>query len=370
MDAASLAHQAIFTAGTVNDFVQFDAIIDVRSPAEFALDHVPGAVNFPVLDDQERAQIGTLHKQVSPFAARRAGAALVAQRIGRMLTATFFERERTWRPLVMCWRGGKRSSALTHVLRQIGWPAAQLDGGYRAYRALVNQHLCTLPAQLRYVVIAGRTGCGKSRLLKQLAQLGTQVLDLEDLANHRGSVLGAMPQAPQPSQKWFESQVLQALLRMSSAQPVFVESESKKIGDLRVPETLMQSMRASPCAIIEADLETRTQLLMEEYQHFLQDAASLNRQLDCLKALHGAERIAHWKTLGEAAQWHALVHDLLLNHYDVAYDRSIRRNFLQFGVAQTFTLRSAQEPDFHHMAQGLVGAYCGATTEKLYVSSI
>jgi tRNA 2-selenouridine synthase len=362
-ERTTTANPISLSPSSLGEFAQFDAVIDVRSPAEFALDHVPGAVNFPVLDDEERARIGTLHKQASPFAARREGAALVAKRISSMLATPFFERERNWRPLVMCWRGGKRSGALAHVLRQIGWPAAQLDGGYRAYRALVNQALASMPAQLHYVVAAGRTGSGKSRLLTCLAEQGAQVLDLEELANHRGSVLGAVPQTPQPSQKWFESKLVDALSKLTPTQPVFVESESKKIGDLRVPELLIQTMRASPCAVIEADLQTRTALLLEEYQHFLHDNQSLARQLDCLKALHGNEKIAHWKALGQAGQWQPLVHALLTGHYDPAYDRSMQRNFAQLGAAQVFSLPSAQEESFDALAKRLIDTYSATASE-------
>jgi tRNA 2-selenouridine synthase len=351
------ANSSSFRLATLDQFSQFDAIIDVRSPAEYAIDHVPGAHNCPVLSNEERAHIGTLHKHVSPFAAKREGAALVAKNIGHALEAPLFKQERSWRPLVMCWRGGKRSGSLTHVLRQIGWNAQQLEGGYRAYRALVNQTLEQLPAQLRYVVIAGRTGSGKSRLLAALAARGAQVLDLEELANHRGSVLGAVQPSAQPSQKRFDSLLVSALSRFDAAKPVFVESESKKIGDLRVPDALMQTVRASLCAIVEAGLQTRTSLLMDEYQHFVADTAALGRQLDCLKALHGAEKITQWKTLAQTAQWHALVHGLLREHYDPAYDKSMHRNFAQLGHAQVFTLETAQPSAIETLAEQFSEAY-------------
>ena len=221
---------------TVADLDGFDAVIDVRSPAEFAEDHVPGALSCPVLDDEERARVGTLYKQVSPFAARKVGAALVAANIARHIEANFLEHPRQWRPLVYCWRGGKRSGSMTHVLREIGWAAQQLDGGYKSFRRHVIGELDALAAGLRFRVLCGLTGSGKSRLLRALAERGEPVLDLEAIAAHRGSVLGDLPQEPQPSQKGFETQLWQALRKLDPSRTVFVESESRKIGNLRVPE--------------------------------------------------------------------------------------------------------------------------------------
>jgi tRNA 2-selenouridine synthase len=348
---------SLFTAENLHDFARFGSIIDVRSPSEFSLDHIPGAINLPVLSDEERALIGTLHKQASPFDAKRRGAAIVARRIGEMLALPAFEQARDWQPLVICWRGGKRSGSLTHILRQIGWPAVQLDGGYRAYRALVNDALDTLPAQHTFVVIAGRTGSGKSRLLTALRGAGAQTLDLEQLANHRGSVLGGLPDAPQPSQKWFESQLLTQLLALTPGQPVFVESESKKIGDLRVPEALMVQMRASPCAVIDSNIDTRVELLLSEYAHFLKDQNALARQLHCLTALHGHAKIDRWVGFGSDTNWRELVLELLRDHYDPAYDRSMLRNFSHLGSAKHFELTDYTDAAFDKLAHALVAAY-------------
>jgi tRNA 2-selenouridine synthase len=359
--AAPPAASTLFTLQSLHELAQFDAIIDVRSPSEYALDHVPGAVNHPVLNDDERARVGTLYKQVSPFAARRVGAALVNMRIGLMLQEPLFVQERNWRPLVMCWRGGKRSGTLTHMLRQIGWPALQLEGGYRSYRALVNAQLASRPAALRYVVVAGRTGSGKSRILQSLAASGAQVLDLEALARHRGSVLGALPDIEQPSQKWFESQIMQALSVFDPARPVFVESESKKVGNLRVPETLIQTMRSSPCAVIEASDAARTELLLHEYGPLLNNASLMAQQLNCLKALHGTQKINTWIQLCQDQQLTALVQALLHGHYDPAYDRSMQRNFTQLHNAPVFALQGVKPQDFDALAAQLRAAFDTAT---------
>src|SRR5262249_26159773 len=148
------------------------------------------------------------------------------------LDATFGERPRAWRPLVYCWRGGTRSGALVHVLQQIGWKARQLGGGYKAYRRSVIAELEESPGRFEWHVVCGLTGSGKSRLLRALARCGAQVLDLEMLAAHRGSVLGDLPGEPQPPQKMFESLLWNELRQFDPMQPVFVEAESKRIGNL------------------------------------------------------------------------------------------------------------------------------------------
>jgi tRNA 2-selenouridine synthase len=355
------ASGSLWTLGDLKHFTGFDCIIDVRSPAEYAEDHVPGAVNYPVLDNAERAQIGTLHKQASAFDAKRLGAALVAANIGRHLREPFFQSQPiAWQPLIYCWRGGKRSGALTHVLRQIGWKAAQLDGGYRAYRRAVvaafeEANLAAL--HLRFIVIAGRTGSGKSLLLQRLALAGAQTLDLEQLAGHRGSVLGAVPGQAQPSQKQFESRLLAALTGFESSRPVFVESESKKVGQLRVPDALMARIRASECVNLQLDLEQRVALLGQEYPHFVSEPADLVQQLTHLKSLHGDKCLAQWREWSARGEWKTLVAALLTNHYDPSYDKSMLRNFPRLESARYITLANGDLAHFDKTAAELIEAY-------------
>lgn len=342
---------------------QFDAILDVRSPGEFAEDHVPGALNVPVLDDAERAEVGTLHKQVSAFAARRRGAVLAARNIARHVEALFSDKPREWRPLVYCWRGGARSGAMTHVLTRIGWHARQLEGGYRAYRRAVVAALQDLPARFDFRVICGTTGSGKSRLLGELRRAGAQVLDLERLAQHRGSVLGGLPAQPQPTQKMFETRLWWTLRSFDPARPVFVESESRKVGDLRVPDALIERMRAAHCVRVELPLPERVRLLRDEYLHFEADPQALFAQLDCLVPLHGRERIESWKALARQGQWDALVERLLVEHYDPAYQRSIRRNFGRIDAAPTVRPASASEAAYAELARSLAARALDATVE-------
>ncbi len=312
---------------TVTDLADFDEIIDARSPGEYAEDHIPGAINLPVLDDTERARVGTLYKQVSSFEAKKVGAALVSRNIAQHLETWFAGKPKSYRPLVYCWRGGSRSGAMTHILQKIGFAAMQLDGGYKAYRRHVVAELDRLPAQFSYRVVSGPTGSGKSRLLQALADAGAQVLDLEALAAHRGSLLGALPGQDQPSQKSLESAIWAALKGFDPGRPVFVESESKKIGALRVPDALIAVMHASPCLQLEVPLAARVQLLTEDYEHFLHDAETINRQLGFLVSLRGSETIAAWQALANRQAWPELVAALLDQHYDPAYFKSLARNY-------------------------------------------
>src|SRR5258706_5705064 len=333
------------------DFKDFDAIIDARTPAEYALDHIPGAVSAPVLDDAQRAEVGTLYKQVSAFEAKKLGGALVAENVARHVAQLFSAKDKAWRPLVYCWRGGKRSGAMAHILREIGWPAETLEGGYRAYRRWVVEALATVPAEIDFIVVHGPTGSGKSRFLTALDKAGAQVLDLEALAAHRGSVLGGLPGEPQPSQKWFESQLLAALENFDRARPVFVEGESKKIGEIQVPEALMARMRVSRCITLETDLPTRVTLLLDEYQHFLEDRRALDAQLDWLIDLHGRERIGEWKALAAAGKWREFVERLLVQHYDPAYRGSSMKNFPQLIEAPSVRIVSAENSAFDEAAK-------------------
>jgi len=330
--------------------------IDVRSPSEFAIDHIPGAVNLPVLDDAQRAEVGTLHAQTSAFDAKQRGAAIVARNIARIIENHCVGKPREWAPLVYCWRGGKRSAALAHVLKEIGWRAVQLEGGYQTYRRHVVATLGTLPARFRPVVIGGLTGSGKSRLLSALADVGAQVLDLEELAKHRGSLLGDLPGDPQPSQKWFDSQVLAALEGFDTARPVFVESESKKIGTLQVPDALLDAMRAAACVRVDTPQPLRVALLKEEYAHFLADPDALAGKLAHLVPLHGRKTVERWSAAARAGEFDPLILELLVKHYDPMYSRSIERNFPRIAQARAVAPAAISPAAFRAIAQDLVRA--------------
>lgn len=312
----------------------FDAVIDARSEAEYALDHLPGAVNWPTLNNAERIEIGTLYKQVNPFEARKRGAAIAARNIAAHIEREVIDKPKDWQPLCYCWRGGQRSGALSLILGQIGFRVTLLEGGYKAFRAAIVQNTAQRSGNLSFQVVCGPTGSGKTRLLQALAAQGAQVLDLEALACHRSSVLGAIPGLEQPSQKRFETLIWEALRRFTSAQPVFVESESKKVGNLSLPEALVQAMRASPCLNLTLPDAERVALLLEDYDYLVRDVDYFCDRLGILTALKGRAVVTAWQNQARSGAFAAVVQDLLSSHYDPAYLQSMQRNFAQFGEAK------------------------------------
>ena len=317
----------------------YDAVIDVRSPDEFALDHLPGAINLPVLSNEERAQVGTINAQQSSFDANRIGAALISRNIAQLLDTQLADKPRHWQALIYCWRGGNRSGSLATVLARIGFRIQVLDGGYRSYRRWVIDALGALSEQ-QFRVIGGRTGTGKSRILRALNELGAQVLDLEALANHRGSVLGLLPQTRQPSQKLFDTRLRIALAQLDPNRPVFVESESRKIGQIQIPESLINRIRSSPCHIIDMPVAARANFLLNDYPHFVDQPDLLVDHLEKLNALHGGKTIEHWTSLIRSQQWQSFVQDMLSNHYDPSYDQSMRRNFALLDEANRIAINA------------------------------
>ncbi|MCP4208559.1 MAG: tRNA 2-selenouridine(34) synthase MnmH [Shimia sp.] len=298
----------------------FDQIIDVRSPAEFALDHVPGAINLPAMSNDERARVGTIYVQEDPFKARKIGAAIVARNVAAHLEGPLSEKEGSYKPLVYCWRGGQRSGSVAIILKQIGWRADTIEGGYQAYRRLVSKALYegTMPCPV--VVIDGGTGTAKTRLLAHLAEQGAQTLDLEAMAEHRGSLFGPMGDT-QPSQKAFESRLAMGLAKLQPNRPVYVEAESSKIGRLIIPPVLWQAMISAPNLRLTAPLKARIDHLISAYPDMRADSTKLHTVLEMLIRYHGHEKVAQWKDLATANDYAALTRALIETHYDPRYAR-------------------------------------------------
>jgi tRNA 2-selenouridine synthase len=294
--------------------------------------------------------------QDSPLAARKLGATLVARNIATHIERRVQGQAREWQPLVYCWRGGQRSGSLAWFLAQIGFRTSQLVGGYKAFRAVVRDDLTTLPARLDFTVVAGRTGCGKTRLLQALAEQGAQVLDLEALACHRGSVLGGLPGRPQPAQKRFDTLLWQALRGFDPARPVFVESESKKVGSLQLPEALVQRMRLQGrCVRVQMGEGARIELLLQEYGFFAQDTERFCGLLDALVDLQGRERIKRWQGMARASQWAELFAELMRDHYDPLYERSMQRHFAGLQQAPVVDLADGGPSALASAARALLG---------------
>jgi tRNA 2-selenouridine synthase len=298
---------------------KYDEVIDVRSPSEFQEDHISGAINLPVLNDEERERVGRTYKQVSAFDARKEGAALVTKNISSHLQSHFADKSKDYEPLVYCWRGGQRSGSFATVLSDIGWSVRLIEGGYKTYRSHVLDTFETTSEQLRLVVLNGYTGAGKTLILKALEKMGAQILELEGMANHKGSVFGGDPDHPQPAQKRFESLIYDAMSGFDLEKLVFVEAESAKIGRLNLPNPLWQRMKRAPVIEVFSPLSARATYLTADYEEWIGDPGRIEATLDRLTGFHSKERITHWKTLAQNAGWHELVSGLLELHYDRRY---------------------------------------------------
>ena len=335
---------------------EFDAVIDARSEGEFAEDRLPGAVNWPSLNDAERHEVGTLYKQVSPFDARKRGASLVAANIARHIAREVMDKPKGWKPLVYCWRGGQRSGSLSLVLGQIGFAVHIIEGGYKAFRAAMLAQFPALAQQLSYRVVCGPTGSGKTRLLQALDAAGAQVLDLEGLASPRSSVLGLIPGQPQPTQKRFDTLVWDKLRSFDPARPVYVESESKKVGNVAVPEALISAMRASECLRLDLADDERVQLLLEDYAFFSRDTEFFCGRLDALTQLRGREQVQAWQAQVRAGDVESVVRELLVKHYDPGYAGSTQRNFKGFEAARAIAPRDRTPAAMAALARELVSS--------------
>ena len=302
----------------------FDMVIDTRAPSEFAEDHLPGAVNLPVLSDAERAKVGTVYKQVSPFDARKLGGAMVAANAARHIAGPLAGFGGGWRPLVYCWRGGQRSGAFATILAQIGWRVGRIEGGYKAWRALVVARVLA-PVAAPVIVLDGNTGSAKTEILSRLAARGHQVIDLEALANHRGSLFGAMP-GGQPSQKLFESRLAMALEGIDPTRPLLVEAESSRIGEVNLPRGIWQAITRAPRIRLAVPAEARAAYTAGSYADACADPARVARTLDSLRPLHPAERIEDWLGMVDARDWAALSAGLMRDHYDPRYDKHRARH--------------------------------------------
>lgn len=312
----------------------YSEIIDVRSEGEFAEDCLPGAINLPVLNNEQRVKVGTIYKQVSPFEARKIGAALTAENIAIHLQQHFADKDKDYCALVYCWRGGQRSRSLALVLSEIGWEVNLLEGGYKTYRSYVREQLEQLPQKFTYKIVCGLTGTGKTQILQRMKQKGLQVLDLEALANHRGSLLGQQWElettilpSKQPSQKSFESLLLQHLQGFHTNEVVWLESESNKIGEVYIPTALWQMMQQAKCVEVQLSQQARIEWLLQEYPHLQDNPEVLKSKLKMLKNRHGRQKIEQWFGLIEQGNWYALVGDLLSFHYDPAYSRSLKKSY-------------------------------------------
>jgi len=344
------------------DLHKFDTIIDVRSPAEFADDHIPGAINLPVLNDQQRAEIGTIYKQINPFTAKRAGAALVAQNIAAHLQNSLQDKARDWQPLIYCWRGGQRSGAMAQIFSNIGWHSSVIDGGYKSYRRHVLDCLDHLPKQLSLMIVSGQTGTAKTHILRAASAKGAAIIDLERLACHRGSLLGGEPGQPQPTQRYFESQLCQALQQSAPGQTILIEAESNKIGNIHVPPAFWAAMRNAPTIRVTAPIDARVNFLQRDYAHMINQPEFIMPLLSKLTHRHSAKQLATWKDMIDRKDWPDFIKSLLETHYDPSYQRSgSARLARETGVVAATTL---DHDDINRLAEAIMSKSASIATNK------
>ncbi len=334
---------------------RFDAIIDVRSPSEYAADRLPGAINLAVLDDAERAEVGTIYKQESRFKARRIGAAYVARNVARHLQTALADRPSKFHPLIYCWRGGMRSNAMATILSQVGWRCGVLQGGYKTWRRAVTADLRDSEAPLPVVLLDGQTGVAKSDILRAAERQGVQILDLEALARHRGSVFGGYDDDPQPEQKYFETLIYDKLRRLDPEKPILVEAESNRIGRCEVPKRLWTAMQSAPRIALEAPIEARADYLLTAYPDITGDRNAALDAIARLTPFHAKETVTDWRKLAETGAWRALAADLMHAHYDPAYERSRRRGRFGRPLAR-FRLDTLDSATFERVAKEIASA--------------
>ena len=353
-DAAGGAETAVHPSQIgVREFTSYALVIDARSPHEFAEDHIPGAINLPVVDDDEYAEVGTRHKS-DKHGAYLIGVEYSLRNIASQIKPLISRYAPSDRFLVYCFRGGKRSRLWADNLRTIGFEVDLLAGGWKRYRGGVRAGLEALPNTHSYRVLCGPTGCGKTRLLHALRREGQQVLDLEGIARHRGSLLGALPGEEQPTQKLFDSALLEAMRKFEPGRTVWVEAESKKIGDLQLPEALFEAMHNSPTVHLSAPMAERVTLWREDYSHFAKDPLSMVTKLEPLKPLVGGDTLAQWKELATSGRVDQLFESVMVRHYDPCYDRSTRRNYGRSEGALETKLLALDERGLRDAARKLV----------------
>jgi len=305
---------------------KFDTIIDVRSPLEFAEDHIVGAINCPVLSDLERQKVGTIYKKESSFKAKIIGSSLAAKNIAFHIQNNFIEKKGSWQPLIYCWRGGQRSKAFSIVLSEVGWRTNQLKGGYKEYRNQVINFLENIGPKLKITLISGKTGSAKTKILKSIENEGGQILDLEGLANHKGSLLGKIPDLIQPSQKFFESLIFNKIQNLNLKDKIYIEAESSKIGNIHIPKSIWKKMIKSPRIEISANVELRAKFLVSDYDYMCNDPTLINPIIKGLKNRLSKKLFDEWTNLIDKKKWFDLTKSFLENHYDPSYSSNTIKN--------------------------------------------
>jgi tRNA 2-selenouridine synthase len=317
-------------------------VLDTRSPKEYAQGHIPQAVNLPLLDDQQRHQVGICYKEKGQEAAVELGFELVGPFFSQKIKEAK-KLAQTRKVLIYCWRGGLRSNIMAWLLSTAGFEVLLLTGGYKGYRGLVLE---TLRQQRRFLVITGKTGSGKTELLKNLEQAGEHILDLEGLASHKGSSFGSLGQTFQTTQEHFENTITEILDPIPNDHSVFVEDESRRIGKLLVPDGIFNQIITAPCVELEIDSDVRQKRILEEYGGF--DKSLLHERTLALARRMGPEKCKEAIEALSAdnyAHWSAMMIDY--------YDKSYRYSFEKNPRTILFTVNSSGQEGVKAINEGL-----------------
>jgi len=318
---------------------QKSLFVDVRSPAEFAEATIKGAINLALFTDEERKIIGTMYKHDSPEDAKQRGVEIVAGKLPELYKEiTRLRTESGKRIVLFCARGGMRSTSLALLLNGLGEKVYYIKDGYKGYRRTVTEGIKEMNEQVNYIVLHGRTGVGKTKILDELTDLGMDVLDLEGGANHRGSLLGGVGLGKQPSTKTFESFIYH-MLKNRKSDYVFVEAESRRIGSLFVPQCVKEHMGDGYQLLIDADVKFRSKHLISEYADLEPGNIELINAIERMKRYLGNERGEQLQEAVKIGDFEKVAEELMINYYDPMYDHSIDKN--KFG--QTFTVSNFKD---------------------------
>ncbi|HSH34933.1 tRNA 2-selenouridine(34) synthase MnmH [Schnuerera sp.] len=295
--------------------------IDVRSPSEYNSETIPGAINIPIFNDEERSIIGTIYKQESIEKAKKVGIDFVSKKLPTIYEK-IMELKRKYDNLIFfCARGGMRSNSLVSFLESIGINVFKLDGGYKSYRKYIYTHLPDLIKNIQFIVLYGNTGTGKTLILENLKKKGMDILDLEGCANHRGSILGSVGLGKQNSQKMFESLLYESLIKRKS-NLVFIEGESRRIGKDIIPEYLFKAMQKGINIKVEANIKTRITNILDSYVHDTDN--ELIESLDHLRKHLGDKNIDRYINLVKNHQYNLVAEELMIKYYDPMYEHNDR----------------------------------------------